>query len=84
MNNLKDSRVLTNEYGDFRYGALSMWECYDAYLSTCRDMNEVSLNVYQYPRWYRHHMYLGHLKKKLNGSLKYKENGRPETGYNPL
>lgn len=79
-NNYKDSKLIKTKKGIYRLGALKMWDMYDNYIKLCKELDEVSLNCYQYPKWQRHMSYMLYMKKKLNGSLKNQESYGPKDG----
>lgn len=72
-NKFKEDKIFKNKNGEWRSGSLHLWGCYDSYISLCKDLDERSLNVWQYPKWYRHYSYMLYLKKKLNSSFKNQE-----------
>lgn len=83
-NNFKDDRLVKIKKDTFRLGALKMWDTYDSYIKLCKELDEVSLNVYQYPKWVRHMGYMLYLKKKLNSSLQNQEGYGPNGSHSPL
>lgn len=62
MSNYKNEAIITNSKGEWRLGAVMLWNDYDAYVRLTKERQQICFEISN-PKWMKHFNYMTYHQK---------------------